>query len=156
MGRMWCSGWNLKHGGRTAGARSAGRLLVTATALRWTVHDGNRRNEDRIGEEMLVAVADCSLSVLVQRIGDERPWRQPALFKRTTVVLGSLRQWCSSDEIGMTTSDGCAARWRCLPSGVALLRRAPRNDRERGRWRSAQQAAALRKDESEERDARRT
>jgi hypothetical protein len=34
MGRMWCSGWNFKHGGQTAGARPAGRLLVTATALR--------------------------------------------------------------------------------------------------------------------------
>jgi hypothetical protein len=66
MGRMWCSGWNLKHGGRTAGTRPAGRLLMTATALRGTVHDGNRRNGDRIGEEMLVAVADCSLSVLIQ------------------------------------------------------------------------------------------
>jgi hypothetical protein len=34
MGRMWRSGWNFKHGGQTAGARPAGRLLVTATALR--------------------------------------------------------------------------------------------------------------------------
>jgi hypothetical protein len=52
----------------------------------------NQRNGDRISEEKLVAVADCSLSVLVQRIDDERPRRQPALFKRTTMVLGSLRQ----------------------------------------------------------------
>jgi hypothetical protein len=29
------------------------------------------------------------------------------------------------DEIGMMTSDGCAARWRCLPGGVGFARWRP-------------------------------